>query len=99
VPGCWRPYFRGGDSLSGQLENHPLQIWRSILDGADVLKQGLAKRIGAKYNTDMCNTNWLALDFMLRLVAFFFLFQEYANVYLSFIEDIENLQISFSMQT
>ena len=44
-------YFPEGNILTATLGSHPSQIWRAILDGVDVLKQGLIKRIGTGEDT------------------------------------------------
>jgi hypothetical protein len=62
-------YFPNGDLLSASLGNHPSQIWRSIMDGVDVLKQGLIKRVGTGVSIHPWNDNWLPRDFLLRPVA------------------------------
>lgn len=48
---------------------HPSQIWRSIIDGRDVLKQGLIRRIGNGENTRAWNDNWIPRDSALRPLA------------------------------
>jgi hypothetical protein len=62
-------YYPNGELLDATLGSHPSQIWRSILDGVDVLKQGLVRRIGSGEDTDPWNMNWLPRDFLLRPVA------------------------------
>ena len=39
-------YFPGSDLLGAELGSHPSQIWRAILDGRDILAQGIIRRIG-----------------------------------------------------
>ena len=62
-------YYPGSDILSASLGSQPSQIWWSILDGVDVLRQGLIKRIGTGQNTHPWNENWLTRDSMLRPVT------------------------------
>ena len=38
-------YYPNSDILQAQLGNHPSQIWRAIIEGRDILKQGLVRRI------------------------------------------------------
>jgi hypothetical protein len=46
-------------------------IWRSVVDGKDMLKQGLIKRIGTWECTHIWNFDWLLRDGLLRSVACF----------------------------
>lgn len=39
-------YFPNSTILDAQLGANPSQVWRGILDGREVLKQGLIRRIG-----------------------------------------------------
>lgn len=39
-------YYPGQTFLNSVVGNHPSQIWRAIMEGKDVLKQGLIRRIG-----------------------------------------------------
>jgi hypothetical protein len=61
-------YFPSGDFLATQLGPRPSRIWRSILDGRDVLKQGLIRRIGTGESTEIWNMNWLPREGSLRPV-------------------------------
>lgn len=62
-------YFPNGEFLSASLGSRPSQIWRSILDGREVLKQGLIRRIGDGNLTHVWNDNWLPREAMLRPIA------------------------------
>jgi hypothetical protein len=62
-------YSPNTDILHAAVGSNPSQIWRSILDGVDVLKHGLVRRIGSGEDTDPWNMNWLPRDFLLRPVA------------------------------
>jgi hypothetical protein len=53
-------YYPNWELLDATLGSHPSQIWRSILDGVDVLKQGLVRRIGSGEDTDPWNMHELA---------------------------------------
>jgi hypothetical protein len=59
-------YFPNGDFLEAELGSSPSRIWRSIMDGREVLKQGLIKRIGTGEETLIWDTNWLPRDGLLR---------------------------------
>ena len=39
-------YFSNNCILDADLGSHPSQIWRAIIEGRDLLKQGLIRRIG-----------------------------------------------------
>jgi hypothetical protein len=62
-------YFPNGEFLEADVGASPSRIWRAIIDGRDVLKQGLIKRIGTREETDIWNTNWLLMDGLLRPIA------------------------------
>ena len=62
-------YFPDSDLLNATLGSHPSKIWRAIVEGRDVLKQGLIRRIGTGENTDAWHDNWLPRDGALRPVA------------------------------
>ena len=59
-------YYPGGTILDAQLGSRPSQVWRSILGGRDVLKQGIIKRIGDGTTTKIWSDNWIPRDEMLR---------------------------------
>ena len=46
----------------------PSRVWRSILDGREVLTQGLIRRIGTDETTEIRNMNWLPREGSLRLL-------------------------------
>lgn len=52
-------YYPQSSILEAELGNHPSQIWRAIIDGRDILKQGLIRRIGNGATTDSWETNWI----------------------------------------
>jgi hypothetical protein len=62
-------YFPNGEFLEADVGASPSRIWRVIIDGRDVLKQGLIKRIGTGEETDIWNTNWILMDGLLRPIA------------------------------
>ena len=61
-------YFPSCDVLDAVLGNHPSKIWRAIMKGKEVLKQGLVRRIGDGRSTSIWNHNWIPRDHMLRTV-------------------------------
>ena len=52
-------YFPETTLLEAELGSRPSQIWRAILEGRDVLKQGVIKLIGNGQNTDIWVDNWI----------------------------------------
>lgn len=52
-------YFPDGEFLDAQAGKHPSQVWHSIVEGKDMLKQGLIRRIGDGSTTHAWNHNWL----------------------------------------
>jgi hypothetical protein len=62
-------YFPGTNFLEATLGSSPSQIWRAIVEGRDVMAQGLIRRIGTGETTNAWNNNWLPRDFMLRPLA------------------------------
>jgi hypothetical protein len=62
-------YFPDGEFLEAELGSSPSKIWRAILDGREVLQQGLIKRIGTGEETNIWDTNWVPRDGFLRPVT------------------------------
>ena len=62
-------YFSETDFLEAELGPSPSRIWRAVIDGKDVLKQGLIRRIGTGEETDVWQMNWLPRDGMMRPVS------------------------------
>jgi hypothetical protein len=62
-------YFPNGVFLEAELGSSPSKIWRSIIDGREVLAQGIIKRIGTSEETSIWETNWLPRDGLLRPVS------------------------------
>jgi hypothetical protein len=58
-------YFPDGNFL----EARPSHIWRAIMEGKDVLKQGLIRRIGTGEHTNAWCQNWIPRDGLLRPVT------------------------------
>jgi hypothetical protein len=57
-------YYPQGDFLSATLGSTPSWIWRSLLDGREVLQQGLIRRIGSSETTSIWSMDWLPTDSM-----------------------------------
>jgi hypothetical protein len=62
-------YFPESDFLSAQLGNAPSSIWRSIIVGREVLKQGFVSSNGTSTATETWNQNWIPRDISLRPLA------------------------------
>ena len=52
-------YFPRGSFLEGALGRRPSFVWRSIMHGKELLKQGLVKKIGNGAETNVWRDNWL----------------------------------------
>lgn len=59
-------YFPTTSILHATLGSRPSQIWRAILEGVEVLKLGLIKRIGNDNTTDVWMDNWIPRKEMMR---------------------------------
>ncbi|XP_019179038.1 PREDICTED: uncharacterized protein LOC109174248 [Ipomoea nil] len=53
-------YYPTSDFMGAHLGNNPSFIWRSIMAGQQVLRLGLARRIGDGMDTTIWGWNWLA---------------------------------------
>jgi hypothetical protein len=62
-------YYPSMSFLESDLGAHPSQIWRAILDGRDVVAQGIIKRIGTGESTNIWKQNWLPRSGMMRPIA------------------------------
>jgi hypothetical protein len=61
--------FPNEDFLDATVGPHPSQIWRSMIEGRDVLKIGLIRKIGNGQETDAWTQGWLPRDERLRPMA------------------------------
>src|ERR1041385_3695308 len=52
-------YYPNRDILSAELGSHPSLIWRSVLEGRDIMRQGLIRRIGNGRTTSIWGHNWI----------------------------------------
>lgn len=62
-------YFPSVNFLEAELGSRPSQIWRAILEGREVLKQGIIRRIGNGRSTWIWADNWLPRSSLLRPVV------------------------------
>lgn len=62
-------YFPDREFLEAEVSTTPSRIWRAIVEGKEVLKQGLIRRIGTGETTHIWSTNWLPRDRLLKPVA------------------------------
>jgi hypothetical protein len=62
-------YFPTVDFLQASLGHSPSQVWRALVEGRDMMAQGLIRRIGTGESTNAWDQNWLPRDFMLRPLA------------------------------
>ena len=62
-------HFPDGDFLEAQIGTSPSRIWRAIVDGEDVLCQGLIRRIGTGEATDIWAMNWIPRDGLMRSIS------------------------------
>jgi len=61
-------YYPHGDFLGAGLGVRPSRIWRAIMEGKEVLSQGIIRRIGTGDSTKIWSMNWLPRDGLLRPV-------------------------------
>ena len=59
-------YFPNGFILTAELGSRPSQIWRAILEGRDLMKQGIIRRIGNGKSTNIWSDNWIPKEASLR---------------------------------
>ena len=52
-------YYPNSSLLDATLGPHPSQIWRAIIDGRDVLAQGIIRRVGDGETTNISHHNWI----------------------------------------
>ena len=62
-------YFPECSLLQAELGAHPSQIWRAILEGRDILAQGMVRRIGDGASTDIWQHNWIPRDSFKRPIT------------------------------
>lgn len=59
-------YFSNGDFLNAGLGSRPSHTWRAIIEGREILKLGIIRRIGSGKDTFIWDDNWIPRDWMLR---------------------------------
>ncbi|XP_073355316.1 uncharacterized protein [Aegilops tauschii subsp. strangulata] len=62
-------YYPDDNILDAGLGRHPSQVWRSLLEGRDILALGLIKRIGSGTDTRVWEENWLPHDYKLKPIC------------------------------
>ena len=62
-------YFPNSTLLEADLGPRPSQIWRAILDGKEILAQGIIRRIGDGESTDIWLYNWIPRDSFKRPIT------------------------------
>lgn len=62
-------YYPDTHVLQAVPGSHPSQIWRALIEGRDMLKLGLVKRIGDGKSTHIWDDNWIPRNFKLRPVC------------------------------
>ncbi|XP_019181990.1 PREDICTED: uncharacterized protein LOC109177143 [Ipomoea nil] len=55
-------YFSNSEFLEAQIGNNPSYLWRSIIAGQEILKMGVARRIGDGADTRIWGWGWLSDD-------------------------------------
>jgi hypothetical protein len=55
-------YFLDTNFLGAALGPSSSRVWRAIVDGKEVLEQGLTRRIGTGEDTNVWHMNWLPRD-------------------------------------
>ena len=62
-------YFPNTLFLEAALGPSSSRVWRAIVDGRDVLQQGLIRRIGTGEETEVWSSNWIPRDGQLRPIC------------------------------
>lgn len=62
-------YFPSCSILEAELGLRPSQVWRAILDGRDILRQGIIRRIGNGASTNIWTHNWIPRSGLMRLIT------------------------------
>lgn len=62
-------YFPQTDFLQAEVGSAPSQVWRAIVEGKDVLAQGLIRRIGNGATTHIWRDNWLPRERNMRPIT------------------------------
>ncbi|GJM91853.1 hypothetical protein PR202_ga08271 [Eleusine coracana subsp. coracana] len=59
-------YYPDGSFLEVMVGSSPSHVWRTIVDGKDVLTQGIIRRIGSGVTTNIWNQNWLPREGIMK---------------------------------
>jgi hypothetical protein len=59
-------YFPEKDFLEADIRPSPSQVWREIVEGKGILRQGITRRIGTGEETEIWNMNWLPRNGLFR---------------------------------
>ena len=62
-------YYLEGTILDAVMGSKPLQIWRAIMEGRDLLKQGIIRRIGNGQTTEIWVDNWIPKEMTPRPIT------------------------------
>ena len=62
-------YYPNTSIPDATLGSSPSQVWRSLIEGRDVLSMGLIKRIGTCSSTRIWEENWMPRDYKLRPIC------------------------------
>ena len=62
-------YYPNYSVLDAELGPRPSQIWRAILEGRDLLRQGLIRRIGNEHSTEIWTDNWIPKEMTPRPIV------------------------------
>lgn len=62
-------YYTESDILSAEVGRSPSQVWRSIVEGGDILKLDIIRRIGNGVHTKIWMDNWIPRDYKLTPVC------------------------------
>lgn len=62
-------YFPNGNFVDATIGASPSRVWRAIVDGKEVLQQGLIRGIGNGESTDIWSMNWLPRAGLMRPIC------------------------------
>ena len=62
-------YYPNSNILEANLGGHPSQTWRAIMEGRDILKQGIIKCVGNGQTTRIWEDNWIPTNVMMRPIT------------------------------
>lgn len=62
-------YFPEVSIMDAEVGSHPSQVWRSLIEGRDVLAHGLIRRIGDGSSIEVWMHNWIPRDTSMKPIA------------------------------